>query len=56
MFKAYRPITRLSPIGASKPGRGINTGDERSLALVAVIGQTVYHQLFARGENLSAPR
>ena len=31
--------------------RGIGADDERSGALVVVIGHTVYKQLFARGEN-----
>ncbi|MBZ5559433.1 MAG: ABC transporter permease [Acidobacteriia bacterium] len=43
----YPPITNWQ-IAA---GRGFNDEDETSAALVAIIGQTVYHQLFAESEN-----
>ncbi|WP_231753768.1 ABC transporter permease [Burkholderia savannae] len=32
-------------------GRALDESDERDAAMVALIGQTVYQQLFARGEN-----
>ena len=43
----YPPITNWQ-IAA---GRGITSEDESSAALVAVLGQTVYHQLFSPYEN-----
>ena len=44
---SYPPITNWR-IGY---GRGISDEDVSSAALVAVLGQTVYHQLFAEGDN-----
>ena len=43
----YPPVTNWR----IAEGRGISADDERSGALVVVIGRTVYKQLFARGEN-----
>jgi len=43
----YPPITNWQ-IAA---GRGFTDDDENGAALVAVIGQTVYHQLFAESDN-----
>ncbi len=43
----YPPVTNWR----IAEGRGIGANDERSGALVVVIGHTVYKQLFARGEN-----
>jgi macrolide transport system ATP-binding/permease protein len=43
----YPPVTNWR----IAEGRGIGADDERSGALVVVIGHTVYKQLFARGEN-----
>ncbi|MGB9188175.1 MAG: ABC transporter permease [Methylovirgula sp.] len=43
----YPPITNWQ-IGA---GRAITRDDENRAALVTLIGQTVYHQLFSLGEN-----
>jgi macrolide transport system ATP-binding/permease protein len=43
----YPPVTNWR----IAEGRGISIDDERSGALVVVIGRTVYKQLFARGEN-----
>jgi hypothetical protein len=39
----------------AEAGRLITPEDEAKSALVALIGQTVDHQLFTSGENLSAP-
>ena len=43
----YPPVTNWQ----IAEGRGISVDDERSGALVVVIGRTVYKQLFARAEN-----
>lgn len=43
----YPPVTNWR----IAEGRGISSDDERSGALVVVIGRTIYKQLFARGEN-----
>ncbi|HTY67304.1 MAG TPA: ABC transporter permease [Alphaproteobacteria bacterium] len=43
----YPPITNWTVAA----GRGITADDEARAALVAVIGQTVYSQLFSPGEN-----
>ena len=43
----YPPVTNWR----IEAGRGVSPEDERSGALVVVIGRTVYRQLFAHGEN-----
>jgi macrolide transport system ATP-binding/permease protein len=43
----YPPVTNWQIVA----GRGISPDDDRSAALVAVLGQTTYRQLFAVGEN-----
>jgi macrolide transport system ATP-binding/permease protein len=43
----YPPITNWEIAG----GRGISRDDNDNAALVAVLGQTVFHQLFAADEN-----
>ena len=43
----YPPVTNWS----IEQGRGVGPADERSAALVVVIGRTVYRQLFQHGEN-----
>ena len=45
------PTIRRSPIGRSPPAAAISPDDESKAALVVVIGQTVYHQLFGADEN-----
>jgi macrolide transport system ATP-binding/permease protein len=44
---SYPPITNWR----IESGRAITDDDVSSAALVAVLGQTVYHQLFAEGDN-----
>jgi macrolide transport system ATP-binding/permease protein len=43
----YPPITNWR----IETGRGLSEDDVASAALVVVLGQTVYHQLFAEGDN-----
>jgi macrolide transport system ATP-binding/permease protein len=43
----YPPVTNWS----IEAGRGINENDERNAGLVAVVGRTIYKQLFAQGQN-----
>jgi len=44
---SYPPVTNWR----IESGRGISDEDVSSAALVVVLGQTVYHQLFAEGDN-----
>ncbi len=43
----YPPVTNWT----IETGRGVTQEDEKTAALVVVIGRTVYKQLFTRGEN-----
>ncbi len=54
--KASAPTIRRSPTGGSPPAAAFTEDDESKAALVAVIGQTVYRQLFDAGENSARRR
>ena len=49
--RASAPTIPRSPIGQSRAGLGISTDDESKAALVVVLGQTVFAQLFGSDEN-----